>query len=138
MRLGARRVGSLCWKKQRPLFPCSGALEEHGSPSSRLNKDANFIPSFAVNIKKDRGFVGGQSLCYGGSSFVFIPATLLLAGMAAIDPCFVCPALEEMDGFLHPSSTGDGFGTFRLQSSHAAWNGFLGFRTNKAPSPLFL
>lgn len=116
------------------VFPCLGALEEHSSPSSRLNKDANFIPSSAVNIKKDRGFVGGLSLCYGGSSFVFVPATLLLAGTAASDPCFVCPVLEEMDGFLHPSS----FGTFGLQSSEAAWNGLLGFHTNKAPFPLFL
>ena len=52
---GAGRSESLRWKKHTLLFHCSGALEEHGSSSSGLNKDANFIPSSAVNIKRRYG-----------------------------------------------------------------------------------
>lgn len=88
MRLGARRTESLHWKKHTLLFHCSGALEEHGSSSSGLNKDANFIPSSAVNIKKDMGLVGGQWLGYSVSSLVFVPVTLVLAGIAGSDPFF--------------------------------------------------
>lgn len=94
MRLGARRTESLHWKKHTLLFHCSGALEEHGSSSSGLNKDANFIPSSAVNIRKDTGLVGGQWLGYSVSSLVFVPVTLVLAGIAGSDPFFVCGVLE--------------------------------------------
>lgn len=84
---GRGRSKSLPWKKHPLLFYCSGALHEHGSSSSGFNKDANFIPSSSINIKKRCSIIGGQWLCYSLSSFVFVlgfwssqaqlPATLL-------------------------------------------------------------
>lgn len=123
---------TLRWKKHTLLFHCSGG---HGSSSGGPNKDTNFVPSSAVNIKKkNKTFGGGQWLCDAVSSFV--PAILVLTGTTSSDHFFVwCGRMSV--AFPTPSRKKGGFGTCRLHNAHKlpAMH-FISLKT-KQPFPAF-
>lgn len=138
MRWGVGRSESLCWKKHTLLFHCSGALEEHGSSSGGLNKDANFIPSSAVNIKKRYGVCRRT-------------VTLFQRELVCLCSCyssphshnFETPSLSVWYGrmsvvFLTPSRKRGGFGTCHLHNDHKlSTMGFFTSVKRKHPFPSF-
>lgn len=121
LRWGAGRSESLLWKKHTLLFCGSGARDEHGSSSGELNKDANFIPSFAVNIggKKRQCSVcrkTGTAPAWAWLS-LFLPFQSLQAQLQVTPSLSVWYGRMSVD-FPAPSRKRGGFGTSHLHNDH--------------------